>query len=506
MWFLWTVAAVVYLFTLGFFLAVTWRRRAILRELERCLERILLPGQDEVDLTETLRIHGQPSRTGPWRSINDILQHLRGILNTAIVKLQSVAIDIYGFDRGFRHFSEVFDSVNQNVISGQKSMECVQESCRTQEETVCGVSEMSATLYSLVEELTAVSTDISHQAELGMTDMRSMEHNISGINEDMQSMVGVSEELNKKAETVRAVVGSITAIAEQTNLLALNASIEAARAGEAGRGFAVVAEEVRTLADESKRAVSRISTTLEELVNDVNQSMQNTKSVSQKVDSSVNEIDRVSEAITAILENVGTVSRSTEEVSKTAENLSHASANLDASSKTLVEQSDGAMAQFMKIEHEIEGLLAQAHSTTEKMQGTSQVGESLIRQLATIRTNDDAEFATVARAAEEAHKNFVANLRKGIESGVYFDLEGNPNRCKLGVFFNLMPKPSCIDARLWNETIATHEKFHPLYHKVLDAVMMGNSGEAMRHYKEAEQLSYKIIQNLHLMMAACESS
>ena len=78
------------------------------------------------------------------------------------------------------------------------------------------------------------------------------------INIETQEKLLEAIKKSKEVEKIDVLSKSILEITEQTNLLALNASIEAARAGESGKGFAVVAEEIRVLAEDSRKTAADI--------------------------------------------------------------------------------------------------------------------------------------------------------------------------------------------------------------------------------------------------------
>jgi methyl-accepting chemotaxis protein len=115
------------------------------------------------------------------------------------------------------------------------------------------------------------ASEVAHQtAEAGRTDM---ENSRAAIADAVARVAGLADaveriehrlaEVGNSLKEVAGVSGAIEAIARQTNLLALNATIEAARAGSAGRGFAVVAGEVKSLAEQTRQATTKIRKTVE---------------------------------------------------------------------------------------------------------------------------------------------------------------------------------------------------------------------------------------------------
>lgn len=175
------------------------------------------------------------------------------------------------------------------------------------------LSEQGSRLLEITENSAKKSQDGKVAIEEMMSIIKALESEYSKNRDMINSLVS-------KFSEVKNVVNLIDNIASQTNLLALNASIEAARAGEQGKGFAVVAEEIRKLADQTKKSTIDIAELIEnisiETVNVRNNSERSIEVIKMGVETSVEVIEKVESSLVS-------VSRVYEEVKGVIDILNH---------------------------------------------------------------------------------------------------------------------------------------------------------------------------------------
>ncbi|MBI2401583.1 MAG: chemotaxis protein [Gemmatimonadetes bacterium] len=132
------------------------------------------------------------------------------------------------------------------------------ESSAAVAETVTTVDEVTQTADQAAQRAKAMADSAQRAVEESGGAMKTLREQVESIAESILALA-------EQAQAIGEIIASVTDIAEQTNLLALNAAVEAARAGEQGRGFAVVAGEVKTLAEQSKKATAEVRRILGEI-------------------------------------------------------------------------------------------------------------------------------------------------------------------------------------------------------------------------------------------------
>jgi len=93
---------------------------------------------------------------------------------------------------------------------------------------------------------------------------------IKKIDNQMKVIRNTITILSEQNRSIGEITSTVSDIADQSNLLAVNAAIEAAKAGEHGRGFTVVAQEIRSLAEQSKKSTAQVKEILNEIQKSVN--------------------------------------------------------------------------------------------------------------------------------------------------------------------------------------------------------------------------------------------
>ncbi|MFQ3185295.1 MAG: methyl-accepting chemotaxis protein [Marinomonas primoryensis] len=257
---------------------------------------------------------------------NDEFDSLCSSVNEMTNGLGAVIGEVVNTTQGV---NDMVSQLNTSVTNIAQSNRSVSEQTNS---LAAATEEISTTISSIsitTEDLSSQSQHTYESAKVGAETIKSALSNLSTtiivVNKTSEQL----NELGQLSKDIDNVIGMINDLANQTNLLALNAAIEAARAGEAGRGFSVVADEVRSLAEKTVDATSKIT----DIVSTIQSSTQTAIETMQSGQESLHAIERFSEkaelAILEIEQNAQTSSassidmaRSIQEVAKTAVHMS----------------------------------------------------------------------------------------------------------------------------------------------------------------------------------------
>ena len=224
---------------------------------------------------------------------------------------------------------------------------------------------------------------------------------INAVLQLVQRLSGHVTSFAAAMDQVRRSAGDIHQIAETTNILAFNATIEAMRAGEAGSTFAVVAKEVKSLADDTRKATEEIAATIDALGTEASQVIEQIEAGATASDEAMTSIGRIENTLVSVTDLVGQVDEQNDQIARASGTITK-----HVGAVTTVLDS------FEVVARENEARLGQVFERTEKLEVTASV---MFDQI--VHAGLSPVDSSYVSSAREFARRAVDEAERALESG-----------------------------------------------------------------------------------------
>jgi methyl-accepting chemotaxis protein len=274
---------------------------------------------------------------------------------------------LHGVSQIAGHVAQASDKVRSQAEMVSKTAEDERSSVGKMIESLTNATQTMNQVAALAEQSSNSASKATAVTDTALETVNGTVKGMESIRETIAETEKRIKRLGERSQEISGIVNLINTISERTHVLALNASMQAAVAGEAGRGFAVVAEEVQRLAESSRTATQQISTLVNNIQLETNETISTVNRTIGQVVQGSEQAQKAGEQMRMTQQITGELVAQVKRIAEVSEQQREMSANLLTSVQHIGQSTERTADQITAQNRETEGLLQSARRLVESV-------------------------------------------------------------------------------------------------------------------------------------------